>query len=85
MFTAVPDWRAADITNPACPPPTHSPTQGISKFLGGMLGAAFSPTKMLAYGLMATSVVNIAFGGWRARVAVCPVAWSRTTKCAAAR
>ncbi|KIY99777.1 Regulatory protein uhpC [Monoraphidium neglectum] len=35
---------------------------GISKFAGGMLGAAFSPTKMLAYGLMATSVVNIAFG-----------------------
>lgn len=35
---------------------------GISKFAGGMLGAAFSPSVMLAYGLMATSVVNIMFG-----------------------
>lgn len=38
---------------------------GISKFAGGMLGAAFSPTKMLAYGLMATSVVNVLFGAPR--------------------
>lgn len=35
---------------------------GLSKFLGGMLGAAFSPRLMLAVGLMATSVINIAFG-----------------------
>lgn len=35
---------------------------GISKFLGGMLGAAFSPRLMLAVGLMATSVINIVFG-----------------------
>lgn len=35
---------------------------GLSKFLGGMLGAAFSPRLMLACGLMATSVINIAFG-----------------------
>lgn len=49
---------------PIRPLTPHQPT-GISKFAGGMLGAAFSPTKMLAYGLMATSVVNIAFGGQR--------------------
>lgn len=35
---------------------------GLSKFLGGMLGAAFSPRLMLACGLMATSVINITFG-----------------------
>ena len=35
---------------------------GLSKFLGGMLGAAFSPRLMLAVGLMATSVINITFG-----------------------
>lgn len=35
---------------------------GVSKFLGGMLGAAFSPRLMLACGLMATSVINITFG-----------------------
>lgn len=35
---------------------------GLSKFAGGMLGAAFSPRLMLACGLMATSVINIAFG-----------------------
>ena len=35
---------------------------GLSKFAGGMLGAAFSPRLMLAVGLMATSVINIAFG-----------------------
>lgn len=48
---------------PALPlfPPCCSRT-GLSKFLGGMLGAAFSPRLMLAVGLMATSVINIAFG-----------------------
>lgn len=35
---------------------------GLSKFAGGMLGAAFSPRLMLAAGLMATSVINITFG-----------------------
>eukprot|EP00879_Flechtneria_rotunda_P019730 GHRR01020732.1.p1 GENE.GHRR01020732.1~~GHRR01020732.1.p1 ORF type:complete len:403 (+),score=123.10 GHRR01020732.1:420-1628(+) len=35
---------------------------GLSKFLGGMLGAAFSPRFMLALGLVATSVINVAFG-----------------------
>jgi hypothetical protein len=35
---------------------------GLSKFAGGMLGAAFSPRLMLAVGLMATSVINITFG-----------------------
>lgn len=35
---------------------------GVSKFLGGMLGAAFSPRLMLAVGLMATSLINVAFG-----------------------
>lgn len=44
-----------------CPVPLPAPA-GLSKFLGGMLGAAFSPRLMLAIGLMATSVINIAFG-----------------------
>jgi hypothetical protein len=35
---------------------------GLSKFLGGMLGAAFSPRLMLALGLIATSGINVAFG-----------------------
>ncbi|KAF8068291.1 uhpC [Scenedesmus sp. PABB004] len=35
---------------------------GLSKFLGGMLGAAFSPRLMLALGLIATSAINLAFG-----------------------
>ena len=30
-------------------------------FAGGMLGGALSPRQMLACGLMATSVINIAF------------------------
>jgi hypothetical protein len=35
---------------------------GMSKFISGVLGAKFSPTLLLAGGLMATAAVNIAFG-----------------------
>jgi sugar phosphate permease len=35
---------------------------GTSKFISGVLGARLSPTLLLAGGLMATAVVNIAFG-----------------------
>ncbi|GFR44243.1 hypothetical protein Agub_g5444 [Astrephomene gubernaculifera] len=35
---------------------------GMSKFVSGVLGARFSPTVLLAGGLMATAAVNIAFG-----------------------
>eukprot|EP00898_Chlorokybus_atmophyticus_P000707 jgi/Chlat1/1637/Chrsp127S08673 len=35
---------------------------GISKFLSGVLGSRTSPVQLLAGGLMATAVVNIAFG-----------------------
>jgi len=35
---------------------------GMSKFVSGVLGARFSPSQLLAGGLMATALVNIAFG-----------------------
>eukprot|EP00198_Chlamydomonas_reinhardtii_P009859 XP_001699196.1 hexose-phosphate transporter, minor isoform [Chlamydomonas reinhardtii] len=35
---------------------------GMSKFVSGVLGAKFSPSVLLAGGLMATAAVNIAFG-----------------------
>ncbi|KAJ9513154.1 hypothetical protein QJQ45_029358 [Haematococcus lacustris] len=35
---------------------------GMSKFISGVVGARFSPTLMLAGGLMLTAAVNIAFG-----------------------
>lgn len=35
---------------------------GMSKFISGVLGAKFSPTTLLAGGLMATALINIAFG-----------------------
>ncbi|GBF97373.1 hypothetical protein Rsub_11020 [Raphidocelis subcapitata] len=35
---------------------------GMSKFVSGVLGARFSPSVLLAGGLMATALVNIAFG-----------------------
>eukprot|EP00879_Flechtneria_rotunda_P009282 GHRR01009717.1.p1 GENE.GHRR01009717.1~~GHRR01009717.1.p1 ORF type:complete len:467 (+),score=173.45 GHRR01009717.1:218-1618(+) len=35
---------------------------GMSKFVSGVLGAKFSPSVLLAGGLMATAVINIAFG-----------------------
>jgi sugar phosphate permease len=44
------------------PPAALASPSGLSKFAGGMLGAAFSPRLMLALGLMATSVINITFG-----------------------
>jgi sugar phosphate permease len=47
---------AALLCMRVCLPP------GLSKFLGGMAGAALSPRIMLACGLMATSVINVAFG-----------------------
>lgn len=34
----------------------------MSKFISGVLGAKFSPSVLLAGGLMATAAVNIAFG-----------------------
>ena len=42
---------------------------GMSKFVSGVLGARFSPSALLAGGLMATALINIAFGfgaslGW---------------------
>lgn len=42
---------------------------GMSKFVSGVLGAKFSPTVLLAGGLMSTALINIAFGfgsslGW---------------------
>ncbi|KAI8474856.1 MAG: hexose-phosphate transporter, major isoform [Monoraphidium minutum] len=42
---------------------------GMSKFVSGVLGARFSPSVLLAGGLMATALINIAFGfgaslGW---------------------
>ena len=40
-----------------------------SRFISGVLGAKFSPTVLLAGGLMSTALINIAFGfgtslGW---------------------
>lgn len=35
---------------------------GMSKFISGVLGAKFSPTVLLAGGLMSTAIINIAFG-----------------------
>jgi hypothetical protein len=35
---------------------------GMSKFVSGVLGARFSPSVLLAGGLMATALINIAFG-----------------------
>lgn len=35
---------------------------GMSKFVSGVLGAKFSPTVLLAGGLMTTAAINIAFG-----------------------
>lgn len=35
---------------------------GMSKFVSGVLGARFSPSVLLAGGLMATAIINIAFG-----------------------
>jgi OPA family sugar phosphate sensor protein UhpC-like MFS transporter len=35
---------------------------GISKFLGGVLGAKFSSSLMLSGGLLLTALVNFAFG-----------------------
>ena len=35
---------------------------GFSKFASGVLGARSSPSKLLAGGLMATALVNVAFG-----------------------
>ncbi|KAG2488806.1 hypothetical protein HYH03_012606 [Edaphochlamys debaryana] len=35
---------------------------GMSKFISGVLGAKFSPSVLLAGGLMATALINIAFG-----------------------
>lgn len=35
---------------------------GMSKFVSGVLGARLSPTVLLAGGLMATALINIAFG-----------------------
>ena len=35
---------------------------GMSKFISGVVGAKFSPTVLLAGGLMCTAAVNIAFG-----------------------
>jgi len=34
----------------------------MSKFVSGVLGAKFSPTVLLAGGLMSTALINIAFG-----------------------
>jgi sugar phosphate permease len=34
----------------------------MSKFVSGVLGARFSPSTLLAGGLMATALINIAFG-----------------------
>ncbi len=35
---------------------------GMSKFVSGVLGARFSPTVLLAGGLMTTALINVAFG-----------------------
>lgn len=35
---------------------------GMSKFVSGVLGAKISPAKLLACGLIATAVINVAFG-----------------------
>ncbi len=35
---------------------------GFSKFVSGVLGARFSPSVLLALGLMSTALINIAFG-----------------------
>jgi OPA family sugar phosphate sensor protein UhpC-like MFS transporter len=35
---------------------------GISKFVGGVLGAKFSSRWMLGGGLLATALINVAFG-----------------------
>ena len=47
---------------------------GVSKFLSGVLGARTSPTYLLAGGLAATSLINIAFGASSAYIWFC-VLW----------
>ncbi len=52
--------------------PVHTspaPHPHLRRFISGVLGAKFSPTVLLAGGLMSTALINIAFGfgtslGW---------------------
>lgn len=48
---------------------------GLSKFAGGVLGAKFSARNMLGWGLVATAVINIAFGFSGASVAAMTTLW----------
>lgn len=47
---------------PPAPRPPSAPRYGMSKFVSGVLGAKFSPTVLLAGGLMSTALINVAFG-----------------------
>ncbi|KAF5830688.1 major facilitator superfamily [Dunaliella salina] len=48
---------------------------GLSKFTGGVMGAKFSARNMLGWGLVATALVNIAFGLSGASVAAMTILW----------
>lgn len=49
--------QARTLVTRLAPPPCPLP-----QFVSGVLGARFSPSVLLAGGLMATALINIAFG-----------------------
>eukprot|EP00882_Tetradesmus_deserticola_P022026 GHRQ01023903.1.p2 GENE.GHRQ01023903.1~~GHRQ01023903.1.p2 ORF type:complete len:210 (+),score=77.76 GHRQ01023903.1:228-857(+) len=53
---------AMDITQIGAMTSIFPIAYGMSKFVSGVLGARFSPSVLLAGGLMATALINIAFG-----------------------
>lgn len=53
---------AMDITQIGAMTSIFPIAYGMSKFISGVLGARFSPSVLLAGGLMATALINIAFG-----------------------
>lgn len=53
---------ALDITQVGAMTSIFPIAYGMSKFVSGVLGARMSPSVLLAGGLMATAVINVAFG-----------------------
>lgn len=53
---------AMDITQIGAMTSIFPIAYGMSKFVSGVLGARFSPSVLLAGGLMATALINIGFG-----------------------
>jgi sugar phosphate permease len=53
---------AIDITQIGAMTSIFPIAYGMSKFISGVLGARFSPSQLLAGGLMATALINICFG-----------------------